>query len=155
MHDYHPGGAATIQGGGTCHSPPFILSLKCLKLDLESLNLPAAYFSSFDHIVRKQLDPIWHKVGPSTKALVRDLGVLRRLVSYLLVYDPLQFHSFCQVLVEAATSNTAEPGSGSGKSQWMLTDAANIVFQAAKRRCFVDVPPQEQSNEVEVCNRLG
>ncbi|KAJ3754994.1 hypothetical protein EV360DRAFT_50563 [Lentinula raphanica] len=125
-----------------------------VELDLESLNLPAAYFSSFDHIVRKQLDPIWHKVGPSTKALVRDLGVLRRLVSYLLVYDPLQFHSFCQVLVEAATSNTtsntAEPGSGSGKSQWMLTDAANIVFQAAKRRCFVDVPPQEQSNEVEV-----
>ncbi|KAJ3818096.1 hypothetical protein F5880DRAFT_1491929 [Lentinula raphanica] len=121
-----------------------------VELDLESLNLPAAYFSSFDHIVRKQLDPIWHKVGPSTKALVRDLGVLRRLVSYLLVYDPLQFHSFCQVLVEAATSNTAESGAGSGKSQWMLTDAANIVFQAAKRRCFVDVPPQEQSNEVEV-----
>ncbi|KAJ3754997.1 hypothetical protein EV360DRAFT_86318 [Lentinula raphanica] len=88
-----------------------------VELDLENLNLPAAYFSSFDHIVRKQLDPIWLKVGPSTKALVRDLGVLRRLISYLLVYDPLQFHSFCQVLIEAAISNTAQSGSGSGKSQ--------------------------------------
>ncbi len=44
------------------------------------------YFSSFDHIVRKQLDPVWNKVGSSTKALVRDLGVLRRLVGYLLTY---------------------------------------------------------------------
>ncbi|KAJ3921663.1 hypothetical protein F5877DRAFT_35526 [Lentinula edodes] len=114
-----------------------------VELDLDSLNLPAAYFSSFDHIVRKQLDPIWHKVGPSTKALVRDLGVLRRLVGYLLVYDPLQFHSFCQSLVESATSTNSESGSGSGKSQWMLTDAANIVFQAAKRRCFVDVQPEQ------------
>ncbi|KAJ3745631.1 hypothetical protein DFH05DRAFT_1610736, partial [Lentinula detonsa] len=119
-----------------------------VELDLDSLNLPAAYFSSFDHTVRKQLDPIWHKVGPSTKALVRDLGVLRRLVGYLLVYDPLQFHSFCQSLVEAVTSNSTE--SGSGKSQWMLTDAANIVFQAAKKRCFVDVPVQEQPEQAEV-----
>ncbi|KAJ3925851.1 MAG: hypothetical protein NXY57DRAFT_906565 [Lentinula lateritia] len=114
-----------------------------VELDLDSLNLPAAYFSSFDHIVRKQLDPIWHKVGPSTKALVRDLGVLRRLVGYLLVYDPLQFHSFCQSLVESTTSTNSESGSGSSKSQWMLTDAANIVFQAAKRRCFVDVQPEQ------------
>ncbi|KAJ3996766.1 hypothetical protein F5050DRAFT_1757129 [Lentinula boryana] len=119
-----------------------------VELDLDGLNLPAAYFSSFDHIVRKQLDPIWHKVGPSTKALVRDLGILRRLLGYLLVYDPLQFHSFCQSLVEAVTSNSTE--SGSGKSQWMLTDAANIVFQAAKKRCFVDVPVQEQPEQTEV-----
>ncbi|KAE9391336.1 hypothetical protein BT96DRAFT_781193, partial [Gymnopus androsaceus JB14] len=114
-----------------------------VELDLDSLNLPAAYFSSFDHTVRKQLDPIWHKVGPSTKALVRDLGVLRRLVNYLLVYDPLQFHSYCQSLIESATNT--ETG-GSGKSQWMLTDAANIVFQAAKKRCYVEAvepPPVE------------
>lgn len=95
--------------------------------------------------MRKQLDPIWHKVGPSTKALVRDLGVLRRLVSYLLVYDPLQFHSYCQSLIESATSSGTASG-GSGKSQWMMTDAANIVFQAAKKRCFVEAvqpPPLE------------
>ncbi|KAJ3994943.1 hypothetical protein F5050DRAFT_1770584 [Lentinula boryana] len=113
-----------------------------VELDLDGLNLPAAYFSSFDHIVRKQLDPIWHKVGPSTKALI-----LRRLLGYLLVYDPLQFHSFYQSLVEAVTSNSTE--SGSGKNQWMLTDAANIVFQAAKKRCFVDVPVQEQPEQTE------
>ncbi|KAF5388644.1 hypothetical protein D9757_004788 [Collybiopsis confluens] len=118
-------------------------------LELDSLNLPAAYFSSFDHLVRKQLDPIWHKVGPTTKALVRDIGVLRRLVNYLLVYDPLQFHSYCQSLIEAAIAPaTAGSNVGSGKSQWMLTDAANIIFQAAKARCFVDVLPDSQATSV-------
>ncbi len=96
------------------------------------LALPAAYFSSFDHIVRKQLDPVWNKVGSSTKALVRDLGVLRRLVGYLLTYDPLQFHSFCETLI--ASNGTS--ASGGAKSQWMLTDAANIIFSVAKQRCF-------------------
>ncbi|KAG7444880.1 uncharacterized protein BT62DRAFT_981292 [Guyanagaster necrorhizus] len=102
------------------------------ELDLDTLALPAAYFSSFDHIVRKQLDPVWNKVGSSTKALVRDLGVLRRLVWYLLTYDPLQFHSFCETLI---ASNSTSAGGGA-KSQWMLTDTANIVFSVAKRRCF-------------------
>lgn len=111
------------------------------ELDLDMLALPAAYFSSFDHIVRKQLDPVWNKVGSSTKALVRDLGVLRRLVGYLLTYDPLQFHSFCETLI----ASNGISASGGAKSQWMLTDAANIIFSVAKRRCFtssVAVAPQ-------------
>ncbi|KAK0467113.1 uncharacterized protein EV420DRAFT_666448 [Desarmillaria tabescens] len=107
------------------------------ELDLDMLALPAAYFSSFDHIVRKQLDPVWNKVGSSTKALVRDLGVLRRLVGYLLTYDPLQFHSFCETLI---ASNSTSAGGGA-KSQWMLTDVANIIFSVAKRRCFTSSVP--------------
>ncbi|KAL0062171.1 DNA repair protein RAD16 [Marasmius tenuissimus] len=111
-------------------------------LDLEGLSLPAAYFSSFDHIVRKQLDPIWHKVGTTTKALVRDLGQLRRLVSYLLTYDPLQFHSFCQSLLAAI--NEPEGGSyAAPKSEWMMTDSATTIFELAKARCFLNVPEPE------------
>jgi DNA excision repair protein ERCC-4 len=55
-----------------------------LKLDLEDLNVENAYFRSFDAIVRRQLDPVWHKVGPRTKQLVSDLATLRRLLSYAL-----------------------------------------------------------------------
>ncbi|THU85938.1 hypothetical protein K435DRAFT_731891 [Dendrothele bispora CBS 962.96] len=109
-------------------------------LDLEGISLPAAYFSSFDHTVRKQLDPIWHKVGGTTKALVRDLGVLRRLVGYLLTYDPLQFHSYCQSLIAASNESSSSKNSSDssvGKSQWMFTDAANIIFERAKYRCFL------------------
>ncbi|KAK0189016.1 hypothetical protein F5146DRAFT_1057602 [Armillaria mellea] len=114
------------------------------ELELDMLALPAAYFSSFDHIVRKQLDPVWNKVGSSTKALVRDLGVLRRLVGYLLAYDPLQFHSFCETLI----ASNGTPASGGAKSQWMLTDAANIIFSVAKRRCFTSsVAPTPQLDD--------
>lgn len=117
-----------------------------LQLDLDDFNVENAYFRSFDLIVRRQLDPVWHKVGPQTKQLVNDLAVLRRLLrygplrscrphscppSYLLTYDPLAFHAYLETLVAA--------NSGSSKQHhppWMLTDAANVIFQSAKRRCY-------------------
>jgi len=49
-------------------------------LDLDDLNIDNAYFRSFDMIVRRMLDPVWHKVGPRTKQLVSDLATLRRLL---------------------------------------------------------------------------
>ncbi|ESK82742.1 hypothetical protein Moror_5668 [Moniliophthora roreri MCA 2997] len=115
--------------GAIVHCMNMILTdLRRVKdLDLEGLSLPAAYFSSFDHIVRKQLDPVWHKVGPTTKSLVRDLGVLRRLVSYLLTYDPLQFHAYCESLI--AANNDPETTKAGNRSQWMLTDSANTIFE--------------------------
>ncbi|KIJ40631.1 hypothetical protein M422DRAFT_32128 [Sphaerobolus stellatus SS14] len=38
----------------------------------------AVYFRSFDLMVRSQLDPVGHNVGPGTKNLVNDLTVLRK-----------------------------------------------------------------------------
>jgi DNA excision repair protein ERCC-4 len=61
------------------------------QLDLDDLNVENAYFRSFDAIVRRQLDPVWHKVGPRTKQLVSDLATLRRLLSYALQHSFLLF----------------------------------------------------------------
>ena len=58
---------------------PWILS--CFQLEVDDLNVENAYFRSFDAIVRRQLDPVWHKVGPRTKQLVNDLATLRRLLT--------------------------------------------------------------------------
>ncbi|KAH9487436.1 DNA repair protein rad16 [Psilocybe cubensis] len=104
-------------------------------LDLDDFNVQNAYFQSFEVIVRRQLDSVWHKVGPKTKQLVNDLGILRRLLYYLLTYDALQFHSYLEVLI-AANNATATGGTKQHQSPWMLTDAANIIFQSAQRRCF-------------------
>lgn len=93
------------------------------------LNLPNAYFPSFDHVVRKSLDPVWHKVGPTTKALVKDLAVLRRLVVFLLYYDPLQFHAYCETLI---ATHRVEGNNASAGGQWMLSDAANIIFSVSR-----------------------
>ena len=51
-----------------------------MQLDLDDLSIDNAYFKSFDMIVRRMLDPVWHKVGPRTKQLVGDLSVLRRML---------------------------------------------------------------------------
>ncbi|TFK81000.1 hypothetical protein K466DRAFT_502913 [Polyporus arcularius HHB13444] len=104
--------------------------------DLDDLTIDNAYFRSFDMIVRRILDPVWHKVGPRTKQLVSDLATLRRLLTYLLTYDALAFHAYLETLI--ASNTTSESGNTrQHQSPWMLTDAANIIFQYAKRRCYV------------------
>ncbi|TFY68418.1 hypothetical protein EVJ58_g1023 [Rhodofomes roseus] len=104
-------------------------------LDLDDLNMDNAYFKSFDMIVRRMLDPVWHKVGPRTKQLVGDLAVLRRMLTYLLTYDAIAFQGFIDTLI--ASNTTTDAGTTrQNQSPWMLTDAANIIFQYAKRRCY-------------------
>ncbi|KAG6830270.1 hypothetical protein H0H92_001536 [Tricholoma furcatifolium] len=104
-------------------------------LDLDDFNVDNAYFRSFDMVVRRQLDPVWHKVGPRTKQLVNDLGTLRRLLYYLLTYDPLHFHAYLESLI-ASNTTTASGHAKQHQSPWLLTDAAHNIFQVAKRRCY-------------------
>lgn len=54
------------------------------KVDVEDLTVDKGLFKSFDEIVRRQLDPIWHTLGKKTKQLVADLRTLRKLLDYLL-----------------------------------------------------------------------
>lgn len=56
------------------------LDLTVIQLDLDDLSVESTYFRAFDSIVRRQLDPVWHKVGPRTKQLVGDLATLRSLL---------------------------------------------------------------------------
>lgn len=53
------------------------------KVDVEDLTVENGLFKSFDEIVRRQLDPIWHTLGKKTKQLVSDLRTLRKLLDYL------------------------------------------------------------------------
>ncbi|KAG6830412.1 hypothetical protein H0H87_008195 [Tephrocybe sp. NHM501043] len=105
-------------------------------LDLDDFNVDNAYFRSFDLVVRRQLDSVWHKVGPRTKQLVNDLGTLRRLLFYLLTYDALHFHAYLETLI-ASNTTTHSGAAKQHQSPWLLTDAAHIIFQVAKRRCYM------------------
>ncbi|KZT00071.1 uncharacterized protein LAESUDRAFT_764940 [Laetiporus sulphureus 93-53] len=104
-------------------------------LDLDDLTIDNAYFRSFDMIVRRLLDPVWHKVGPRTKQLVSDLATLRRLLTYLLTYDTFSFQSYLDTLI-ASNTFTDSGAARQHQSPWMLTDAANNIFLYAKRRCY-------------------
>ncbi|KAI0819608.1 hypothetical protein BC628DRAFT_1401839 [Trametes gibbosa] len=117
------------------------------QLDLDDLTIDNAYFRSFDMVVRRMLDPVWHKVGPRTKQLVGDLATLRRLLAYLLTYDALAFHAYLETLIAANT--TAESGAQrQHQSPWMLTDAAHTIFTYAKRRCYVMNPVPRAAPQV-------
>lgn len=60
--------------------------------------------------------------------------------SYLLSYDSLSFHAYLETIIQSNTIST----SGSVRvhqSPWLLTDAANVIFDIAKRRCFRTIVP--------------
>ncbi|KIO31852.1 hypothetical protein M407DRAFT_217107 [Tulasnella calospora MUT 4182] len=111
-------------------------------LDLDDLTVENAYFASFDSIVRRQLDSVWHKIGPKTKQLVNDLGTLRRLLNYLLALDPITFHSYLESIVASNSSTSLHPLARQEKSDWLFTEAAHIIITTAKARCYAMTPKQ-------------
>ncbi|KAF8649572.1 hypothetical protein AX16_005734 [Volvariella volvacea WC 439] len=109
-------------------------------LDTDDFNVENAYFRSFELVVRRQLDAVWHKVGPRTKQLVNDLATLRSLLYYLMTYDALQFHAYLETLI-AANNTSVSGGPKQHQPLWMMSEAANVIFQAAKRRCYIVTAP--------------
>jgi DNA excision repair protein ERCC-4 len=54
-------------------------------LELDDWTLDSALHRSFDVIVRRQLDPIWHRVSYRTRQIVNDLSVLRSVLQLVLL----------------------------------------------------------------------
>lgn len=57
-----------------------IRKMNSKELDLEDWSIQSALHTSFDTIIRRQLEPIWHRVSWKTKQIVEDLKSLRRLL---------------------------------------------------------------------------
>lgn len=53
-------------------------------LELDDWTLDSALHRSFDVIIRRQLDPIWHRVSFRTRQIVNDLTVLRSILQSVL-----------------------------------------------------------------------
>lgn len=61
----------------------------------------------------------------------------------LLTHDAVAFQQYLEGLLESNTLNRAGHAR-QNQSPWLLTDAANIVFQYAKRRCYTVTKPAQQ-----------
>ncbi|KAG8073052.1 hypothetical protein GUJ93_ZPchr0006g43601 [Zizania palustris] len=96
------------------------------KVDVEDLTVDKGIFKSFDEIVRRQLDPIWHTLGKKTKQLVADLRTLRKLLDYLVRYDAVTYLKFLDTLRV----------SEGVRSVWIFADSSHKIFQLAKRRVY-------------------
>ena len=54
----------------------------------------------------------------------------------MLNYDPLAFHTYLETIVASNTLSTAG-NPRQNQSPWLLSDAAHIIFETAKKRCYV------------------
>ncbi|WVZ55052.1 hypothetical protein U9M48_005766 [Paspalum notatum var. saurae] len=96
------------------------------KVDVEDLTVDKGLFKSFDEIVRRQLDPIWHTLGKKTKQLVADLRTLRKLLDYLVRYDAVTYLKYLDTLRVSEGI----------RSVWILADSSHKIFELAKRRVY-------------------
>ncbi|CAM6067285.1 unnamed protein product [Sphagnum tenellum] len=99
---------------------------KTNKVDVEDLTVDNGLFKSFDEIVRRQLDPMWHTVGWKTKQLVGDLKTLRKLSEYLLRYDAVMFLKYLDTL----------RASEGVRSVWIFANPTHKIFELTKRRVY-------------------
>ncbi|KAK3428920.1 hypothetical protein EUGRSUZ_E00349 [Eucalyptus grandis] len=99
---------------------------KTNKVDVEDLTVENGLFKSFDEIVRRQLDPIWHTLGKKTKQLVLDLKTLRKLLDYLVRYDAVSYLKYLDTLRV----------SESFRSVWIFAESSYKIFELAKKRVY-------------------
>lgn len=103
-------------------------------LEMEDWNLDSALHKQFDVVIRRQLDPVWHRVSWKTKQIVHDLNVLRGMLHSLLTYDAVSFNRHLDTILAAHS-----PPAGStrqNQSPWLFLDAAHTIFDTAKRRVY-------------------
>ena len=103
-------------------------------LEMEDWTLDSALHRSFDVIIRRQLDPVWHRVSYRTRQITNDLTVLRNILHALLTYDAVSFNRYLDTIIAA---HSPPPGSNRhNQSPWLFLDAANLMFETAKRRVY-------------------
>jgi DNA excision repair protein ERCC-4 len=103
-------------------------------LEVEDWNIDSALHKNFDQIIRRQLDPVWHRTTFKTRQVVRDLSLLRSILQALLTYDAISFNKYLDTVLAAS-----QPPPGSTKqnqSPWLFLDAADTIFTTAKRRVY-------------------
>ncbi|GES78268.1 DNA repair protein [Rhizophagus clarus] len=104
-------------------------------LNVDDLSVENSFFRSFDVIIKRQLEPVWHRVSSKTKLIVNDLTTLRKLLEYLVSYDCVSFNSFLETIITSQTPTSAL--SQQQQSPWLSLDAGNTIFSVAKGRVFI------------------
>ncbi|KIX10656.1 uncharacterized protein Z518_01740 [Rhinocladiella mackenziei CBS 650.93] len=103
-------------------------------LEMDDWTLDSALHQNFDAIVRRQLDPVWHRVSWRTKQIANDLTVLRSTLHFLLSYDCV---SLLKYLDTVLATHSPPPGSTrQNQSPWLFLDAASTIFQSARDRVY-------------------
>ncbi|EME48529.1 hypothetical protein DOTSEDRAFT_162102 [Dothistroma septosporum NZE10] len=114
-------------------------------LEMDDWNADSALHRNFDAIVRRQLDPVWHRTSFRTRQIVRDLSMLRTILHYLLTLNAVDFNKYLDTVLAAS-----QPPPGStrqNQSPWLFLDAAHTMFDSAKRRVYTGRITENASEE--------
>ena len=57
----------------------------------------------------------------------------------------MAFHSYLETIVQANTISTITGRARQHQSPWLYTDAANVIFTSAKKRCYIQTAPKPGS----------
>ncbi|KAI8904315.1 hypothetical protein EDD86DRAFT_194941 [Gorgonomyces haynaldii] len=113
------------------------------QLDVDQIKLEQSFFQNFDHLLRSQLEPVWHLLPFKVRQMTNDVTTLRKLLHYLVGYDPVTFNWFLDTVfasnAAALTSNRVESA-----STWITWDAADIVFNNASARVYLKSKQQSE-----------
>lgn len=121
-------------------------------IEMEDWTLDSALHRNFDTIIRRQLDPVWHRTSFKTRQVVRDLTLLRTILHALLTYDAVDFNKYLDTVLAAS-----QPPPGStrqNQSPWLFLDAADTIFRVAKRRVYQGKISNEAANSNSVPDSL-
>ncbi|EPY49939.1 DNA repair endonuclease XPF [Schizosaccharomyces cryophilus OY26] len=103
-------------------------------LDMEEWNIDSALHRSFDVTIRRQLDPVWHRVSPKSKQLVGDLSTLKFLLNALISYDCVSFLKILDTIILSV--RTGGFSSNAQPSPWLMLDSANTMIRIARDRVY-------------------
>lgn len=65
------------------------------QIDSDEVTVENALTRNFDQVLRLQLDPIWHQLGPKARQLVSDLKTLRLVLRYAVLVSCTE----CELMV--------------------------------------------------------
>ncbi|KAF3934351.1 hypothetical protein ABW20_dc0108167 [Dactylellina cionopaga] len=112
-------------------------------LDIEDWSVDSALHRSFDVLIRRQLDPVWHRVSSRTRQIASDLGTLRTILLNLLSLDAVSFNQYLETVL--ASHLPKSQINTQTQPPWLFLDAADTLFSTSKRRVYTgDLPKNAQ-----------
>ncbi|GJQ13148.1 hypothetical protein GpartN1_g4939.t1 [Galdieria partita] len=96
-------------------------------IDVSELDIESALFKSFDFVILKQLEPMWHNVSSHTKQLIRDLRTLRNILTFATKLNCVSFFNFLMAITQSEDTS---------KSNWLMSKTGEKIFTYAKSRIY-------------------
>ena len=106
------------------------------KIDVSECTVAKGLLESFDAFLMERLNPQWSSIDFKSKMLIGDLRLLRRLLHHLIDYDCVTFHRFLLAVRETASQGFNDGNFYKQPSPWLMTDAADVIFAAARARVY-------------------